>query len=293
MRRIALAALGVAASLATADSASAQGEPEAPPILASSYGGGWAGRTQQLWLRAEPAEGGQALQRVFGLADTPCGTLSFTADAVPAPGGAFDTSGRTRDATVLASWRLRGTIAGAEGRGTLEANVQTRRRGRTVRRCKVQARPWVLATGSRTIRPATALEWPPVSSRWNGTTDGKGIFSLLMGSSRRRIDRVLVGVDMTFCPRRRPDRLWVVLRDVRVDEQRQFRTIERFVLREGGVVRRLRVALTGSFDLYELEASVDLREVTRRAATGARVSACQTGSLSVEAAQMGATSASG
>jgi hypothetical protein len=280
--RPALAAVAVAL---VAAGAPAHAQEESGPILRGDYGGGWAGQRDQLWLRAEPAEGGQALQRVLGLAGTACGAVRFTADGVPAPGGAFDASGRTSTSGLLASWRVRGAIAGSEGRGTFDARVAVRRGGRTVRRCTVRARPWVIATGDF----AHGTRDPPAPrSRWNGTTGGDGIFSLLVGREPSRISRVLISADMTFCPRRTPDRLWAVLRDVPVEDDGSFRVIERLVLREPGIVRRLRVVFQGRFDFRELDASLHLREVTRRARGGARVSACETGSLEVEAAEAGA-----
>jgi len=67
---------------------------------------------------------------------------------------------------------------------------------------------------------------------------------------------------------------------VPVDADGYLDGVARDTIREGGVVRRVRITLSGSFSYGRLSPMVAIREVARSARTGRRLWACDTQSLS-------------
>jgi hypothetical protein len=99
---------------------------------------------------------------------------------------------------------------------------------------------------------------------------------------RPRIRAVLIGLDMSFCPNRTPAFLFTGVRDIPLEPgDRDFRASRRLTLREGALVRRLRIELSGSVYADGLGTLVSIREVTRR--HGRIVSQCFTGQISDDA----------
>ena len=260
----------VLALLAAPAPAAAQDQP----LYADSrYGGGWAGEVRQLWLRAAVDSTGRFLS-FAGRVEASCGDGDVSVTGVPveqAPG--FALAGTTRDGDIVTRWRLSGTLGLYRGTGRLDATVTVRRPGRD-RRCAVNGRPWALTKGGG-YTPGLA----PPRARFHGTLDGGGTVAALLSSSRRRVAVVAIGMDMSFCPRRPAAGFWAIVRRVPTEES----VVARDVIREAGVVRRVRVNLWASLSAEGLDVSASIREIARSARTGRRLWACDTQSLIGEA----------
>lgn len=262
--------LVVAAVLLAPAPAAAQDEPLFPD---SRYGGGWAGQVRQLWLRAAVDGTGRFLS-FAGRVEAACASGDVSVAGVPveqAPG--FALAGTTREGNVVTQWRLSGRVGLYRGTGRLDATIRVVRPGRD-RRCAVNGRPWVLTKGGG-YTPGPA----PPRSRFHGTLDGGGTVAALLSERRRRVAVVAIGMDMRFCPRRPAAELWAVVRRVPTGEP----SVARAVVREAGVVRRVRINLSAYLSTDGLNLSVSIREVARSARTGRRLWACDTQSLSGEA----------
>jgi len=278
MRRTAVVAL--VAVLGLAGPAGGQEAPT-PILLDGTYAGGWAGERHGLWLRADPIGDSRQLD-VIGRVEAACGAGTFRG-AVPAgPQGEIAAEGLTREGATTTTWRLRGSVAdgGRTGLGTLDATLEHRRGGR-VRRCTTAGRPWALADGSSELQ----LGGPPrPGSRWHGALGGRGMAVAWVDPRRPRVRRLLVGVDMGFCPRRTPDRFWAAARDLPLESDR-FSVARRLTVRDGALRRRVRLQLSGTFYRDGLSTNVVVAEVTTR--RGRVVSRCSTGAVGGEAEVLG------
>jgi hypothetical protein len=247
----------------------------------TAYGGGWVGAERQLWLRAVVDETGRSV-RFRGHFEASCASASIASDPVPAE--ALDgpaVTGTTRDGAVTTRWRLTGRLGASDGSGALEATVRVRRGGRTVRRCSVTGRPWVLSTGASSASTTDGV--PAPGSRWYGTLDGGGTLAVVVSRTRSELATVALSMDLGFCPRRPSDDFWAVVRRVPFDAQGYLDGVVRDTIRVGGLVRRVRITLFGGFSQGRLSPLVMVREVVRSARTGRRLWACDTETLSGDA----------
>ena len=268
MRR-ALAPVLVLASLVPCAAAPAQ-EGGRIPELQGTFAGGWAGDREHLWLRGEADEAGTRLT-LSGRIDTTCGPGTIEGDVPGTPDGAVDGSGVTVAGRVTTRWRLTGRFADEQGTGTVDAELEVRRTGRPVRRCATRGRPFAMAQGSSDHQLGPL---PDPGSRWHGALKADGMQVAWVDPRRRRVRVLLLGADLGFCPNRTPSRLWLALRDVPIDGDGEIEVDRRLVLREGGLVRRLRLRVYGTFYSDGFGTTVYLREITRR--RGRVVSKCET-----------------
>ena len=276
-RALAVTVLGL---LALAPAAGGQ-EETTPILLDGTYAGGWAGERHQLWLRADPIGESRQLD-VLGRVEASCGAGTFRGTVPAGPQGEIAAEGVTREGSTTTTRRLRGGVAdgGRTGTGTLDATLEVRRGGR-VRRCTTTARPWALAYGSSEHQ----LGGPPrPDSRWHGSLAGRGMTVAWVDPRRTRVKRLLVGFDLSFCPRRTPDRFWAVARDLPLEGD-SFSAVRRFTVRDGSLRRRVRLQLSGTFFSDGLSTTVFIREITKR--RGRVVSRCQAGDVGEDAEVLG------
>jgi hypothetical protein len=268
---VALGGVRRAASLALLAAAALLGaaSPAHAVQAYGTYGGGWAGGPGDLWLRVDVDDEGVAFG-VSGRVATPCGLGAIEAKDVPAAAAQpLALEGTSRSGPTVTRWRLTGEIGDYAGSGRLDATVT--RRGK--RACRVGGRPWAVASSYSSHQAGPP---PATGSRWFGTVGG-GVIALTVGS---RGAEAVVSADMGFCPRRATDTFFASIDDLRGDFGSSYTGERRWVVRSGGVVRRLRLYVSGSFFSDGMSATVQIREVARRARDGRRLWACDTGSLS-------------
>ena len=243
------------------------------PELQGAFAGGWAGERDHLWLRGEADEAGTRLT-LAGRIDAGCGAGTIEGDVPGTPDGAVDGGGVTVAGRVTTRWRVLGRFDRGRGAGPVDAELEVRRPGRPVRRCATRGRPFAMAQGPSDHPRGPG---PEPGSRWPGALAADGMQVAWVDPRRRRVRVLLLGVDLGFCPNRTPGRLWLALRGLPIDGDADFEATRRLVLREGELVRRVRVRVYGSFFSDALSTVVHLREITRR---GRRVvSRCDPGQV--------------
>jgi hypothetical protein len=242
----------------------------------SSYGGGWAGGPGDVWLRVAADHEGDTFAVTGGFAAS-CGTGTIAAERVPAAAAEpLALEGVTRSGGTETRWRLTGSIGDFDGGGELEATVAPRGR----RSCRVRGRPWSVVSASSEHQGS---QEPPAGSRWYGEVASGGVVAFVVGPGASTVRRAVVTADLGFCPRRPSAEFHATLTALRSEGGGSVRGVRRWTTRAGGVVRRIRVELGGTFYGDGFHGDLTVREVARRVRDGRRLWACSTGGLSTYA----------
>ncbi|HEX8120119.1 MAG TPA: hypothetical protein VF549_02530 [Solirubrobacteraceae bacterium] len=242
----------------------------------SSYGGGWAGGPGDVWLKVAADHEGDTFAVTGGFAAS-CGTGTIAVERVPASAAdQLAVEGVTRSGGTETRWRLTGSIGDFDGAGQLEATVAPRGR----RACRVSGRPWSVVSASSEHQGS---QEPPAGSRWYGEVASGGVAAFVVGPGGSVVRRAVVTADLGFCPRRPGSEFHATLTALRSEGGGSFRGVRRWTTRSGGVVRRIRVELGGTFYGDGFHGDLTVREVARRASDRRRLWACSTGGLSTYA----------